>query len=159
MTVATTTPQRKRPFKKIMGKGWETIRDLSDSPIALKVWSFIAEHADYYNSLVCTADIMAEELGCHERSIRRATRYLESKGYLVVIRLGSCNAFVIDAEAVWANIDENKRFCAFNSKTLARVDATLKKRLTLMIKGQPDLFDEEDDAEAAKPNKKRRPAK
>lgn len=112
----------------------------------MKIWIFITKHADMYNSLVAPVAVLAEECGCHTRTVRRATKLLEDRGFLVIVKIGTSNAYIVDAEAVWGTLDEYKKFCCFTSKTIAPKDATLRKRLTLMLQRQPDLFpDEEED--------------
>jgi hypothetical protein len=91
--------------------------------------------------------LLAEELEVSERTIRRAVRHLEEGNHLVVAKVGTANAYILNPAEVWKTYEEHKRFCAFGARTLASKaqNTTLKKRLTHMLEGQRDLFDAEDD--------------
>ena len=149
--MAVVTMARKKPaFAKVFPRGWQSLREIGENSLALKLYTFFAEHSDHLNALVCPVDVLAEEFQVHERTVRRAAKWLEERGHIVIIRVGTANAFVINPEELWKNLDKYKGYCAFSSKTLARKDATLRKRLTLMLQKQPDLFSEEEEEDDQK---------
>ena len=132
---AAKAPLRgKKRFTQVFDKGWDTISDMAQNAMALKVYTFIAKHCDHLNALVCSVDVMAEEFNCNERTIRRATKWLEDKDYISIVKIGTANAYVLDPRDLWKNYDRYRHFCAFHSKTLAskKQNGMLKSRLTRM---------------------------
>lgn len=142
MTVIT--PGRKPRFKKITDKGFETLRAASEYPMALKTWALVAQHADHTNVLVATNAALAGELGCSARTVRRALLWLEQKGFVVLIRVGTARAIVLDPDAIWGSLDQYKNVCIFHGKVMAKPDATLRKRLTHMLRVQGRLPPEDE---------------
>ncbi len=134
--------KRSPKFAKVFPRGFQALREIGENPVALKLFCFVAEHADHMNALVCPVDVLAEEFGIHERTVRRALKWLEARNHIALVKVGTANAIILNPEEVWKNLDQYKHFCAFNSKTLARKDATLRKRLTMMIERQGDMFAE-----------------
>jgi hypothetical protein len=111
--------------------------------MALKVYTFIAEHCDHLNALVCPVEVMAEEFDCSTRTIIRATKWLDDKNYLAIVKVGTANAYVLDPMDIWKNYDQYKGYCAFSSRTLASKaqNKMLKQRLTHMMEAdQGHLF-------------------
>lgn len=145
---ARKAPAGNKKFAQVYPQGWQTLRALSENAMALKVYTFIAEHCDHLNALVCSVDVMAEEFNVNERTIRRATKWLEDNRHIVIIKVGTANAYVLSPKDIWKNYDRYKGYCAFHAKTLASKaqNKTLKHRLTHMFEGQGDLFDEKEDA-------------
>jgi hypothetical protein len=150
MAVLPMTKGKRPTFSKVYRpRGWDSIRQMADNPLALKLYSFLCTHCDHLNAVCASIDLLAEELGCHERSIRRAVRWLEDNNHLTVVKIGTANCYVINPEEVLHNLDKYKGYVTMSSKALAKKDATLRKRLTYLVQGQKDLFDEDDeDAEA-----------
>jgi hypothetical protein len=142
-----SVPAKKR-FAQVYPEGWQTIRSLGENPTALRVYTFIAEHCDHLNALVCPLEVLAEELGVNERTIRRAMHWLEDRRHLVIAKVGTANAYILNPADVWKNYERYKGYCAFHANTLASKSSNrlLKARLTHMLEGQGDLFAGEDDA-------------
>src|SRR3954465_88258 len=84
-------------FAKVYDKGWDTLAVMAGNAMAIRVYAFIAKHCDHLNALVCPVEVMAEELGVSERTVRRATKFLEDNKHLVVVKVGTANAYVLDA--------------------------------------------------------------
>lgn len=140
-----------RRFTKVYDKGWDTIASIAQNAMAMRVYAFLAKHAGHDNAVVCTVELLAEELDCHPRTIIRATKWLEERRSLVIVKIGTTNGYVLDPTDLWKTYEDHKRFCAFGAQTLASKaqNKALKKRLTHMIEGQADLFaDETGDAAA-----------
>jgi hypothetical protein len=146
---APAVAERKARFTKVYPKGWLRLRTLlKANPTAARVWGFLAENAGHDNAIVCTLDVIADELEISERTVRRAVHYLNEVGALVIARVGTANAYILNPDEVWKTYEEHKHFCAFTARTLASTKAnrTLKRRLTHLIDGQrsqPELFEEE----------------
>ena len=77
----------------------------------LRVYTFIAEHCDHLNALVCPVEVLAEELEVNERTIRRAVHWLEDRRHLVIAKIGTANAYILDPNDVWKNYERYKGYC------------------------------------------------
>lgn len=137
-----TRPAKVDKFTKVYPSGWQTIRGMADNSVAVKVYSFLAEHCDHLNALVVAMDVLADELGVSVRTIQRATKFLEERGHLVILKVGTANAYILDAKDIWKNYDQYKGMAAFDARTLAskKHNKDLKRRLTHFM-GQGDLLD------------------
>jgi hypothetical protein len=131
-------------FAKVYREGWHALAGLLDNKAAAKLYLFLAEHCGHDNGLVCTYELLAEETGMSERTIRRAVRYLEDGNHVAALRMGTARCYVLNPEEVWKTYEDHKRFCAFNARALVskRENANLKRRLTHFLGSQPDLLDE-----------------
>ena len=137
---AEAAPKGRKKFTQVYDRGWDTISGLAENPMALRVYTFIAKNCDHLNALVCAVDVMAEEFGCNERTIRRATKWLDDKGYIAVVKIGTANAYVLDPRDIWKNYDRYKGYCAFNARAMASKsqNKTLRQRLTHMMGKEPE---------------------
>ena len=128
-----SVPAKKR-FAQVYPQGWHTIRAIGENPMALKVYTFIAEHCDHLNALVCPLSVLAEEFTVNERTIRRAMRWLEDRRHLVIIKIGTANAYILDPHDIWKNYERYKGYCAFHANTLASKSSNklLKTRSVLL---------------------------
>lgn len=138
------TPQRHNRFAKVYDKGWDTIANMAGNAMAIKVYSFLAKHCDHLNAIVCPLEVITDEFKCNEKTIRRAVKFLEDNRHIVVVKVGTANAYVLDPTDLFKNYDQYRGMVQFNAKTLAskKQNKGLKRRLTHFI-GQGDLFNAE----------------
>jgi hypothetical protein len=129
--------KKNKGFVQVYAKGWRRIQCLLlANKVAAQIYAFLAEHIDSScGAVVCTQQVLAEQFGVHERTIRRAVEYLESVNAVVVIKIGTANAYCLDPEEVWRSWDTSKNYAAFNTKTLARKidNNTVKRKLQVMM--------------------------
>ena len=129
-----------RGFVQVYPQGWQRIRSLmSENPTAAKVYAVLAEHIDpSCGAVVVSQDVLAEMVGVSERTIRRATAYLEEVLALVRIRVsGSVYAYALDPKEVWRAWDCQKEQAAFLTRTLVKKNgqnALVKRRLQMMLR-------------------------
>lgn len=129
-------------FVQVYPQGWKRIRSLmSENPTAAKVYAVLAEHIDpACGAVVVSQDVLAEMVGVSERTIRRATAYLEEALALVRIRVsGSVYAYALSPHEVWRAWDCQKEQAAFITRTLVKKsdqNALVKRRLQMMLKEQ-----------------------
>src|SRR3954463_2592278 len=86
-------------FTKVYERGWDRIGQLvtlKGGPTVAKLWVFLARHCGHDNALVCTLDTLAENLECSEKSVRRAAKYLEDSGALVIGKMGTANMYILN---------------------------------------------------------------
>lgn len=141
------TEPKGEKFAKVFSKGWDTISGMADNATAVKVYAFIAKHCDHLNALVCPVEVLAEEIGVSGRTIIRATKFLEQRKHLVIVKVGTANAYVLDPRDVWKNYDKYRGMCQFGANVLASKaqNKTLKRRMTHFLgrPEQPDLLGED----------------
>lgn len=139
-------------FVQVYPQGWQRIRSLmAENPTAAKVYAVLAEHIDpACGAVVVSQDVLAEMVGVSERTIRRATAYLEEVMALVRIRVsGSVYAYALNPSEVWRAWDCQKEHAAFLTRTLVKKGAQnglVRRRLQMMIReqaGEPELSFEE----------------
>lgn len=120
------------PFSKVFARGWEALASLTDDRAASKLYIFLASACGHDNAVVCTYDTLAKELDLSERTIRRAVRRLEDSEHVVVLRVGSACAYVLNPDEVWSTVEGHKRFCSFRTRTLVSFDDNplLRRRIT-----------------------------
>jgi hypothetical protein len=147
-TQNTTELPRKRQgsnFTKVYPRGWKALASLIDNPAAAKLFMFLAENCGHNNAVVCTYGLLSEELSLSERTIRRAVRHLEEGKHIVIAKMGTANAYVLNPEEIWKTYEDHKVFCGFNARALVlkTENGNLKQRLTHITDRQPVLFEDE----------------
>lgn len=129
-----------RNFTQVYALGWKRLRALiSENPAAAKIYAVLAEHMDPQAGAVVVAQaVLADMTGSSERTVRRATSYLEQQGALVRIKVGGgVYAYCLSPAEVWKAWDSQKESAAFLTKTLVKKGAdasTISRRLKLMVK-------------------------
>lgn len=134
-----------KDFVQVYSKGWKRLRALiRDNPSAARVYAFIAEHIDgTCGAVVVSQEVLAKELGVHERTIRRLTQQLEEMGALVRIKVGTgVYAYATDPTEVWRSWDAKKDCAAFVTRTLVlksdKANGQVRRKLKVMM-GEPEL--------------------
>lgn len=127
-------------FVQVYPKGWTRLQRLiQEYPAGARVFAFLAQHiSGPEGAVVISQEFLAEELGVHERTIRRITQRLEEDGALVRIRVaGSVYAYALDPEEVWKSWNDKKSYAAFTTKTLVkksdRLNGHVKRTLKVML--------------------------
>lgn len=129
---AHADPAPKPLFTKVYPRGWDALAGLVDNRAAAKLYVFLANNCGHDNALVCAVEVIAEELGVSKRTVYRAINDLEAGGHIVVAKVGTANAYVLNPQEVWKTYEEHKTFCAFSARTLVSTKANpdFKRRLT-----------------------------
>jgi hypothetical protein len=128
-------------FIKLYDKGMEAVSGLLDQPAAAKLYLFLARRCGHNNAVVAAYGLLADELELSERTIRRAVRLLEERSHLVVAKMGTANAYILNPQEIWKTYEGHKRFCEFSASALVSKteNGHLKKRLTHLIEKQDSL--------------------
>ncbi len=134
--------KKNKDFIQVYEKGFNRINSLiAKNPSAARLYVFLAEHIEPgTGAVVASQELLAEELGVSDRTIRRLSKILEEQEAIIRIRLGagSIYAYCLDPAEVWKSWDTTKKYAAFNTKTLARQkdNGNIKRRLKVMLKGK-----------------------
>ena len=125
---------KNRGFRMVFEQGWRRIRALADaSPAALKVWSFLAEHAGSNGALMVAQEDIGGALGMNVRTIRRAIAVLDDCGAVFTLREAGGNIYCLDPDEVWSMAHDAKPFAPFNTKAIfsERAKGLIKRRLSV----------------------------
>ena len=127
-------------FTKVYSPGWEALAELIENPSA-RLYVFIASNCGHNNALVCSIEVLAQELGVSGRTIRRASAQLQKAGHLEVFKVGTANLYVLNKYEIWKTYEDHKNFAAIDARALVRrqQEGNIKQRLTHMLKKQPVL--------------------
>lgn len=132
-----------RNFVQVYPQGWRRLRTLiNENPAAAKVYAILAEHIDQSAGAVVVAQsVLAEMIGSSERTVRRATAYLEEQRALVRIKVGGgVYAYALNPAEVWRAWDIQKDSAAFITRTLVKKGGqdTIRRKLQMMVREQAD---------------------
>ena len=142
MPIAQTLKDSKknRDFAQVYNEGFERIKSLIvKNPSAARLYVFLAEQIEPgTGAVVASQELLAGEIGVTTRTIRRLIQVLEDEGAVVKIKLGagSICAYCLNPEEIWKSWDTQKKYAAFNTKTLAKRDDNndVKQKLRVLSK-------------------------
>lgn len=149
-----------KDFTQVYKDGWQRLQILmKDNPSAARLYAFFAENMGPDGTLGASRATLAEALEITERTITRHVKYLEERGAIFVLKVGSANVYCLKPEEVWKSFDNAKTYAPFHTRTLVGKGENpyVKKRLAIILGGkapvQSDMFDsipseEDNDTEA-----------
>ena len=105
-------------FSQVYNTHWATFRTLVDVyPTALKVFTWLIELADRRNAVVVSYLSLSKGLNLHERTIRNAIAYLKEKNFLMVLKSGNMNVYVLNDQIVWKDTGDKKdKYSSFSAE-------------------------------------------
>jgi len=89
---------------------------VDENPTALKTFLWFVKHMDGKNALFISQTALGKALGIHRSTIHRSVKFLVKHECLSVFKSGNTNVYAINADIVWKNTLENKKFAFFDSK-------------------------------------------
>ncbi|RYE04787.1 MAG: helix-turn-helix domain-containing protein [Rickettsiaceae bacterium] len=87
-----------------------------ENPTALSIFLWIVKYMDSRNALVASQQAIAESLGLHKNTVYLAIKYLKEKSALTVLRSSNTHIFALNAQIVWRDSAESKKFAHFDAK-------------------------------------------
>ncbi len=87
-----------------------------ENPTALSIFLWIVKYMDSRNALVASQQAIAENLGLHKNTVYLGIKYLKEKSALTVLRSSNTHIFALNAQIVWRDTAESKRFAHFDAK-------------------------------------------
>lgn len=87
-----------------------------ENPTALRVFFWIVQHMDNRNALVVSQQTLADTLDLGRTTIHLCTVYLKEKKALTVFKSGNTNIYALNAQIVWQDSAEAKRYAHFDAK-------------------------------------------
>jgi len=109
--------QGNNPFFQFYQHNFKLIRwMMNENPAALKLFLWLVEHMDGKNAIVVSQPTLAEALSYTTRTIQRAIKFLRENECIAVLKSGNTNVYAVNADIVWTNTHEKKKFALFDSK-------------------------------------------
>jgi hypothetical protein len=87
-----------------------------ENPTALNVFLWVVKYMDNRNALVASQQAIAENLGLHKNTVYLAVKYLKEKKALTVFRSSNTHIFALNAQIVWRDTAEAKKYAHFDAK-------------------------------------------
>ena len=134
--------KKNKNFVQMYPKGFDrAVEIIEEYPLAGRLYMFLAKHIEPgTGAIVASQKLLADELNISVRSVQRATKWLDENNVVLRIKLGagSIYAYCLDPNEVWKSWNINKRYAAFNTKTLAhhKDNGDIKRRFMVMLKGK-----------------------
>lgn len=87
-----------------------------ENPTALTIFLWIIKFMDDRNALVVSQQAIGDALGLHRNTVSLAVKYLKAKHALTVLRSSNTHIFAINAQIVWRDSADAKKFAHFDAK-------------------------------------------
>lgn len=92
------------------------------NPAAAAVMHQLVAVMDRQNAVAISHGTLADLVGMHQTTIKKALKYLKDNRWIQVVQLGqrgTVNAYVINTEVAWADYRENKKLAIFSARIVA----------------------------------------
>ena len=70
---------------------------------------------DQENALIVSQETLSEYFGISKRTIIRQLNVLKEKGFIEIIKSGTANVYLVNANIAWTSYANKKRVCAVQS--------------------------------------------
>lgn len=87
-------------------------------PLALAIWLWIVERMGSDNALVCSMTPLVEEFEKSRQTISKKINFLKRSRYLDILKSGTTNVYVINAELVWTTHAERRTHAEFRASVV-----------------------------------------
>lgn len=92
------------------------------NPLAAAVMHQLVAIMDRSNAVCISHQTLADLVGCHYTTVKRALKYLETNNWVQVVQVGprgTVNAYVINERVAWADYRDNKKLAIFSARIVA----------------------------------------
>lgn len=91
---------------------------MTNHSFASSLLFFILEHMDNRNALACSYSVFEDYFGKSRMTIYRAVKVLEENGFIDVLKMGTSNVYIVNADLAWTDKNNNKKFAKYDGKIL-----------------------------------------
>lgn len=91
---------------------------MAKSPIAYRIFKFLINNMDGYNSVVCSYAVLQEYFEVSKPTITRAIKLLKDKKYVEVYKSGTSNVYAINKNIVWNSWGTNYKYAKFGANII-----------------------------------------
>jgi DNA-binding transcriptional regulator YhcF (GntR family) len=103
---------------------------------ASQVFIFLVENMEGDNAIIVSQQAMSEVLGIAKRTVQYAIKYLQENKYIDVIKSGTTNVYCVNADIVWQQSHDKKKFAKFAARVFVTESeqVAVKKERTVRVK-------------------------
>lgn len=91
---------------------------MSKSPIAYRIFKFLINNMDGYNSVICSYKVLQETFLVSQDTVRRAIKILKDKQYIDVYKSGTSNVYCVNKNIVWSSWGSNYKYAKFGANII-----------------------------------------
>lgn len=114
-----TEEQKNKDFIQLYRNHVDDIARLAgENYTAYKLFLLLCKHMDGTNALCVSRIALAELLGCTEKTVSRAVKYLKDNGWICVLKSGTSNVYIVNPNVAWTSYGNQKSYCKFQANVL-----------------------------------------
>jgi len=102
-------------------EGWANL--IGKKPKAAQLLHLLVANMDQRGAVVVSQKVLADMMGVHYNTVKKAINDLKDGNWVDVVRVGSerggVNAYLVNRRVAWADKRENQRFAAFDARIIA----------------------------------------
>lgn len=91
---------------------------MGKSPIAYRIFKFLVNGMDGYNSLVCSQVVLQEVFGVSRPTVARAIKLLKDKQFIDIYKSGTSNVYCVNKNIVWNSWGSNFKYAKFGANII-----------------------------------------
>lgn len=91
---------------------------MAKSPIAYRIFKFLINNMDGYNSVICSYSVLQEYFGVSKPTITRSIKLLKEKKYIDVYKSGTSNVYCVNKNIVWSSWGSNFKYAKFGANII-----------------------------------------
>ena len=123
--------QNNRQFKNSPFKRWtqlnnEHTKELMQLalkyPKAHAILYFLVDQMDEYNAVICSTRVLEELLNVSRQTISKNIKVLKEHGFIVVLKSGLSNVYLINDKVYWKSWSNNKKYSKFPANVVLSFD-------------------------------------
>jgi hypothetical protein len=91
---------------------------MSNHSFASSLLFFILEHMDTRNALACSYEVFIDYFGKSRTTVYRAVKLLQDNGFIDVLKMGTSNVYIVNADLAWTDNNSKKKFAKYDGNIL-----------------------------------------
>lgn len=91
---------------------------LTNHAFASSLLFFILEHMDNRNALACSYSVFEDYFEKSRMTIYRAIKLLQENGFIDVLKMGTSNVYLVNADLAWTDSNTTKKYAKYDGKIL-----------------------------------------
>lgn len=127
-------------FVQLNNKHQKELRAIAKENVnSFLVLSFMMEHMDGYNALMCSYQVFQEALNIKRTTASNAVKLLVERGFIHVKKSGRSNVYILNDNLVWKSYGKNTKYCEFpanvvlSSSEQIDVEQDVKEKRTVIV--------------------------
>lgn len=114
------------PFKRWTQLNNEHTKELMQLalkyPKAHAILYFLVDQMDEYNAVICSTRVLEELLNVSRQTISKNIKILKEHGFIVVLKSGLSNVYLINDKVYWKSWNNNKKYSKFPANVVLSFD-------------------------------------